>query len=169
MVVLGFAFLLRSLQVSQLPLDLLVLAVELLDLLLSLLWGGVVRVLQGWVLRGVVRCQGIEMDNIATTVVTGTDNGGGGAGCFYCIVLQHLSDSSGGRLWLLAWRKGSLAYLNQRGMESRIFCYGYWAWSLRLPDRFGPSFVLKCRGYFMKHNYSSFVLLEVRLRPPWGS
>jgi hypothetical protein len=57
-----------------------------------------VRVLQGWVLRGVVRCQGIEMDNVATTVVARTDNRGGSASCFYGIVLQHLSDSSGGRL-----------------------------------------------------------------------
>ena len=36
-VVFGLAFLLRPLQVCQLPLDLLVLAVELLDLLLPLL------------------------------------------------------------------------------------------------------------------------------------
>jgi hypothetical protein len=36
-VVFGLAFLLRPLKVSQLPIDLLVLAVELLDLLLSLL------------------------------------------------------------------------------------------------------------------------------------
>ena len=49
-------------------------------------------------LRVVVRCQSIEMDDVATTVVTGTHNRGGGAGCFHGIVLQHLSYSSSGRL-----------------------------------------------------------------------
>ena len=57
-----------------------------------------VRVLLIVVLRWMVRCQGIEMDDVATTVVTGTHNRGCGAGRFDGIVLQHLSYSSGGRL-----------------------------------------------------------------------
>lgn len=57
-----------------------------------------VRVLLIVVLRRVVRCQSIEMDDVASTVVTGTQNRGGGTGRFHGIVLQHLSYSSGGRL-----------------------------------------------------------------------